>query len=458
MLRITYILLITCFLLPSCASSEVKVIPKPSQAQLTWQEAELGVLICYELHTFNEGRYNQALARITPISDANQFNPDNLDTDQWVKASKDAGAKFAILTASHESGFRLWQSQANPFCLSSIEWGDGKRDIVAEFIESCRKYDILPGIYLGTRWNAQLGVYDFKVTDQSTMTQDEYNQLIEAEVKEICTNYGDWFEFWFDGGAHGPDQGGPDILSIVQKYQPNALFYHNLERADARWGGSETGTVSYPCWATFPYVSTGAGETAKVAINANGFQLLKEGDPNGEYWMPAMSDAPLRGYKGHEWFWEPGDEDLIYPLDKLVDMYTKSVGRNSTLILGITPDTTGQIPAPDTRRLAELGEALDQVKPHGRAAQRRRFGVRQIETQDLASIRTIIIQEDITKGERVRKYQVKGKKDGNWILLSEGSCIGHKRIEIIDPITVSKVKLEILESIAKPKIKFFAAY
>jgi len=234
--------------------------------------------------------------------------------------------------------------------------------------------------------------------------------------------------------------------------------YETVPVSDARWGGSETGTVSYPCWATFPYVSTGAGETAKVAINANGFQLLKEGDPNGEYWMPAMSDAPLRGYKGHEWFWEPGDEDLIYPLDKLVDMYTKSVGRNSTLILGITPDTTGQIPAPDTRRLAELGEALDQVKPHGRAAQRRRFGVRQIETQDLASIRTIIIQEDITKGERVRKYQVKGKKDGNWILLSEGSCIGHKRIEIIDPITVSKVKLEILESIAKPKIKFFAAY
>ncbi len=49
-------------------------------------------------------------------------------------------------------------------------------------------------------------------------------------------------------------------------------------------------------------------------------------------------------------------------------------------------------------------------------------------------------------------------KDGNWILLSEGSCIGHKRIEIIDPITVSKVKLEILESIAKPKIKYFVAY
>ena len=457
MFRVTYIFLITCFLLPGCDKTDSQELPKPTQAQLNWQEAELGVLICYELHTFNEGRYNQRLARITPISDANQFNPDNLDTDQWVKASKDAGAKFAILTASHESGFRLWQSDANPFCLSSVNWGDAKRDIVAEFAESCRKYDILPGIYLGTRWNAQLGIYDFKVTDQSSITQEEYNQLIEKEVEEICTNYGDWFEFWFDGGAHGPDQGGPDILSIVQKHQPNALFYHNLDRADARWGGSESGTVSYPCWATFPYISTGAGESAKEAINANGFQLLKEGDPNGTYWMPAMSDAPLRGYKGHEWFWEPGDENLIYPLEKLVDMYTKSVGRNSTLILGITPDTTGNIPKPDVNRLKEFGNEI-QKKFGAIISEAGNFLPLQIKIPDETKITTIIIQEDIEYGERVRKYIIKGLKEGLWIQLSEGSCIGHKRIEIIDPIEVSKIKLEIVESTAKPKIKFIGVY
>jgi hypothetical protein len=30
----------------------------------------------------------------------------------------------------------------------------------------------------------------------------------------------------------------------------------------------------------------------------NDWQLLKEGDPDGRYYMPAMSDAPLRGYNG----------------------------------------------------------------------------------------------------------------------------------------------------------------
>lgn len=146
-------------------------------------------------------------------------------------------------------------------------------------------------------------------------------------VKEICTRYGPLFEIWFDGGASSPEKGAPDVLPIVKKYQPDCLFYHNDQLAEARWGGSESGTVPYPCWSTFPYPSTGAGEN----ISKNDFALLKHGDPSGQYWVPAMADAPLRGYNGrHEWFWEPGDEKHIYPLEDLVEMYYKSVGRNST--------------------------------------------------------------------------------------------------------------------------------
>ncbi|MGK0353593.1 MAG: alpha-L-fucosidase, partial [Planctomycetota bacterium] len=225
---------------PVAERSHEATAPLPTKVQLGWQRAELGVLISYDLHTFGDGRYNQRLARITPIKNIDRFAPAQLDTDQWIRAVKAAGARFAILTASHESGFRLWQSQANPYSLRSVKWGDGKRDLVGEFHASCRKYGIEPGIYLGTRWNAQLGVFDFKVTERSTITQPQYNALIEREVKEICTQYGDWFEFWFDGGAHGPEQGGPNVLALVTNHQPNAVFYHNLQRADARWGGSES--------------------------------------------------------------------------------------------------------------------------------------------------------------------------------------------------------------------------
>ena len=449
--------IISIFLLSSCQEINHKP-PKPIAAQVAWQDAELGVLVCYELHTFNEGRYNQAQARINPVLDPNQFNPLDLNTDQWVKAAKDAGARFAILTASHESGFRLWQSEVNDFCLKATKWGDGKRDIVREFIKSCHKYGIAPGIYLGTRWNAQLGVYDFKVTERSTISQEDYNRLIESEVDEICRNYGDWFEFWFDGGAHGPDQGGPDVLSIVEKYQPNALFYHNLQRADARWGGSETGTVPYPCWATFPYVSTGAGESAKEHFSANGFELLKTGDPDGSFWMPAMSDAPIRGFGGHEWFWEPGDEELIYPLNKLVDMYNHSVGRNSTLILGITPDTTGLLPGSDVIRLKEFGDEIRELYGEAICSRSGKGSEIFMKLPEEKVISRIVIQEDIEKGERVREYIIDCFTDGSWKTVAKGTCIGHKRIEIIEAQSVSKIRLRLTEAMDRPIIKNFSVY
>ena len=82
--------------------------PKPAPHQLKWHEAEMGVVFHYDLHVFDGQIYGQGNNRINPIEDYNIFNPEHLDTDQWVQAAKAAGAKFAILTATHETGFGLW--------------------------------------------------------------------------------------------------------------------------------------------------------------------------------------------------------------------------------------------------------------------------------------------------------------------------------------------------------------
>ncbi|MEM8712771.1 MAG: alpha-L-fucosidase, partial [Planctomycetota bacterium] len=434
---------------PVRVTSEAWSLPRPTPAQLAWQEAEFGVVFHYDLHVCGEGRYVQSRNRLEPIEDVNRFAPSQLDTDQWVQAAKAAGATFAILTGSHETGFRLWQSEVNPYCLSAVRWGNGERDIVAEFHASCMRHGLKPGVYLGTRWNSQLGVYDFKVTERSSMTQEEYNRLIEAEVTEICTRYGDWFEFWFDGGAHGPDQGGPDVLSIVERHQPGAVFYHNLQRADALWGGSESGTVGYPCWATFPYPATGSGESARPEISADGFRLLKHGDPAGRHWLPAMSDAPLRGRGGHEWFWEPGQDHLIYSREQLVDMYCRSVGRNSTLILGLTPDDRGLLPDADVLRLAELGADLSSMFEGLVSAP----GTELTFKGGARPVDLIVLQEDIRLGERVRRYRVEARSGGAWRTVAQGSCIGHKRIHRLDaPIQADGVRLVVERSAAAPRI------
>lgn len=437
-------------------------LPVPNPRQLAWQEAELGAVFHYDLHVFDGKKYGQNENRITPIINYQVFNPEKLNTDQWIKAISDAGFKFALITATHETGFALYQSDVNPFCMRALRFQDGKGDIVRDFVNSCRKYGIKPGVYLGIRWNAFLGVHDFKVQGDGEFRQNRqkwYNQLVEGMVKEICTNYGELFEIWFDGGADSPENGAPDVLPIVQQYQPNCLFYHNKQLAEARWGGSESGMVSYPCWSTFPYPSTGAGESAQANISINNFQLLKEGDPNGAFWVPAMSDAPLRGYNGrHEWFWEPGDEESVLPLGNLMDMYFKSVGRNSTLIMGLTPNPDGLLPDPDVKRLQEWGNEIRSKCGVSLASVSGKGRTIDLKLNRKREINQVIIQEDIAKGERIRKYTVLAFVGGKWKVICDGQSVGHKRIQQFNPVECSRVRLLINEAVAEPLVKSFSVF
>lgn len=420
-------------------------LPAPTAPQLAWQEAELGLVYHYDLHIFDDVRYKQKENRKTRFADPDIFNPVNLDTDQWIAAAKACGARFAIITASHETGFRLWQSDVNPFSVKALKWGDGKRDIVGEFIESCRSAGIRPGVYMGARWNGQLGVLNFKVTDASTITQQQYNRLIEREVEEICSRYGPLFELWFDGGILAPGDGGPDVLPIFERHQPDCLFYHSDQRRDARWGGTESGTVSYPHWSTIDLDLIKSG-----MWNDNVQKLLMHGDPDGPHWCPAMADAPLRN---HEWFWEPGDEEKLYSVEALVDMYYKSVGRNATLILGATPDSRGLVPDADMTLLDRFG---DEIRgrfsiPAGQTA-----GTGSMTVLDLPSparITHVDIGEDIRLGQCVRAYRVEALvPGGTWRTICSGESIGHRRIERVDPIDAAAVRLTATETAAETRI------
>jgi len=443
-------------------AQESTSVPLPTPAQLNWQNSELVAVFHYDLHVFDGKKYNQQVNRITPIEDINIFNPAKLDTDQWVRAARDAGCKIAILTATHETGFALYQSDVNPYCLKAVKWRDGKGDIVKDFVASCRKFGVQPGIYIGIRWNSFYGIHDFKIHGEGKFAenrQKHYNRMCEGMVEELMSRYGDLAIVWFDGGAYGPEQGGPDVLSVFEKHQPGCLFYHNLQRADMRWGGSESGTVPYPCWGSFPHKAIGAGETAREEIVANNFQLLKTGVPNGKYYMPAMSDAPLRGYNGrHEWFWEPGDEEHIYPLEKLMNMYYKSVGHNSSLILGLTPNAEGLMPGPDVKRLKEFGDEVSRRFSNPVAVVSGSGKKIVAKLPERQTVNHIVVEEDIASGERVRKFTLEGRTRKGWTTIFEGSCIGHKFIHRFEDMDVSALRLHVEESKGEAQILSLKIY
>jgi len=73
-------------------------------------------------------------------------------------------------------------------------------------------------------------------------------------------------------------------------------------------------------------------------------------------------------------------------------------------------------------------------------------------------ISQIVLQEDITKGERIRSFIVEAWIQDRWIMLCEGSVIGHKFIRVFNKVNTGKVRLIIDEAIDTPQIKNFAVY
>lgn len=460
MKKFLFLLLSMCPFIAKAQSENEIAIPSP--AQLVWQDAEITAVFHYDLHVFDGKVYDQNQNHITPIPDMNMFNPTHYDTDQWIRSVKGMGAKIAILTATHETGFALYQSDVNPYCLKAIKWKDGKGDIVRDFVNSCRKYGIKPGIYIGVRWNSFFGVYKFQTPNDGTEFQKNrqlfYNRMCEGMTRELMSRYGDLAIVWYDGGSMPSELGTMDVLPIVEKYQKNIIFYHNQQRSDIRWGLNEEGFANYPCWGAFPYWSMSPLKDG-IPIHLDRNKLFKHGDSHGKYYMPAMSDVPLRGYKGHSWFWEPNQEKCVYPLKSLMKMYEQAVGRNSTLIFGVTPDPRGLVPQPDSIRMAEFGTALKEKYSNPLKCCSGKGKKYEIKLTKPSEVSYFVIQEDISKGERVLQYQIQGKVDGRWDLLAEGSCIGHKRIEVLkEKKKVSAVRLIIKDALIEPIIKNFSVY
>ena len=89
--------------------SEAQIVV-PNQVQKNWADAEIGVLIHFDMPVFQPD-YNFRQWGTHP--DASVFNPTELNTDQWLEAASKLGAKYAVLVAKHCSGFSLWPTAAH---------------------------------------------------------------------------------------------------------------------------------------------------------------------------------------------------------------------------------------------------------------------------------------------------------------------------------------------------------
>ena len=450
MRRITLLGLSALFLF-ACSDRPENVVT-PSKAQIEWAEAEIGVLLHLDMPVFHP-EYNHRQYGTHP--DPMTFNPTELNTDQWIETAQKLGAKYAVLTAKHGSGFTLWPTKTHEYNISHCHYKDGKGDIVAEFVASCRKYGIKPGIYANMSTNGYLWVDNpGLVQPGSPITQEQYADIIKRQLTELWSNYGELFEVWFDGGILSPAQGGTDALALLRELQPRAIAfqgpygYENL----IRWVGNEVGTAPDPCWAT-----------ADSTTNSDGVQVVEglNGRPDAPFWCPGESDFTLRRQDsfGGGWMWHEGQDEMLYGLDELMKRYETSVGRNTNMLLGLVIDNRGLIPQADVQRASEYGKAIERRYGHPTATAHGKGCELVIKLKHPTSIDRLYLQEDIRYGERAMAWHVDAQlADGTTTALCQGTNIGHKRICTFPAVQATQLRLVIDESKAKPRIRQFAVF
>ncbi|MBQ7179755.1 MAG: alpha-L-fucosidase [Bacteroidaceae bacterium] len=438
-------------LLTSCKKADDGIV-NPTKVQVEWAEAEIGVLLHFDMPVYHP-EYNHREYGTHP--DPMTFNPTELNTDQWIETAKKMGAKYAVLTAKHGSGFTLWPTKTHDYNVSHCPYKDGKGDIVGEFVASCRKYGLKPGIYANMATNGYLWVDNpGLVQPGSPITQEQYGDIMNRQLTELWTNYGPLFEVWFDGGILSPKEGGTDALALLHKLQPKAIAfqgpygYENL----IRWVGNEVGTAPDPCWAT-----------ADSTTNSDGVKVVRglNGRPDAPYWCPGESDFTLRlnSSFGGGWMWHEGQDHMLYSVDELMRKYETSVGRNTNMLLGLVIDNRGLIPDADIKRAQEFGDAIRQ-RYGTPAAQTYGRGDRiELKLKEPRKADRLVIQEDIAKGERILQWHVEGTRpDGSTLTLCQGTNIGHKRIATFEPVELAALTLVADSCKARPVIRNLAVF
>lgn len=193
-----YILPIIASALLSTAFAQPKEI-LPTKAQLKWADAEIGVMYHLDMQVFEPTYEFRKDWNYQP--DVSKFNPKELDTDQWIKSAKAAGATYAVLVAKHCSGFSLWPTKAHEYSVKNSPWKNGQGDIVKDFIASCKKYGVRPGLYASASVNAFLRVNNpGRVLSGNAADQENYKEVVRTQLTELWSQYGELFEIWFDGG------------------------------------------------------------------------------------------------------------------------------------------------------------------------------------------------------------------------------------------------------------------
>lgn len=452
---------------------------RPSERQLRWQQLELTAFIHFGINTFTNKEWGDG------TEDPKIFNPEKLDTRQWLKVCKDAGFKQVILTAKHHDGFCLWPSKYTEHSVKNSPWKNGQGDIVKEMAAACKEFGIGFGIYLSP-WDRNSPYFGSMA----------YNDYFINQLTELLTQYGQIDEVWFDGANGEGPSGKKQVYEynrwyhLIRKLQPKATIA--VSGPDVRWVGTETGYGREMEW------SVVSGDQMRNEAIAENSQKVAEFAPKDMMdndlgsrkvlakakslvWYPAEIDVSIRP----GWFHHPEENSKVKSPDKLMDIYYSSVGRNGVLLLNIPPDKEGLINESDVNALQGFKRQMEETfadnvlksaqvtnatakkisilfdgkdNTYWKMSSKTAPYVLEFKMDQAKKFDVLSLQENLAMGQRVESFTLEYKVGEDWKKITEGSTIGYKRLLRFPAVTAKEVRLTILSSRLQPAIAEIGLY
>lgn len=432
----------------------ISVVPTPSQQRL--QDKPFYAFFHFGMNTANDREWGCG------SEVASDFDITKIKPEQWVKTVKAAGMTGVILTCKHHDGFCLWNTGTTDFNVMNSPMG---KDIVKAVSDECHKQGIEFGVYLSP-WDMH----------EPTYGTEQYNDYFIRQLTELCGNYGELFEVWFDGakGANAKafTYDWQRYYKLIRTMQPNANIAICGE--DIRWVGNEAGKARKNEYSVVPASLKQCEAIEKNSQNAEGDAArLQKVDTMDEdlgsrnilknnanlSWYPAEVDVSIR--KG--WFYHKKDDRTVKSARRLFKIYLTSVGNNCTLLLNIPPTDKGVICAKDVRNLKALGKKINDITAYPVLEQnigelKADQGYLEFNFDSEKKLKYFVISEDLAYSQRIEKFDLYIKKtNGSYKRAYQGTIVGAKKIVKLNKKAAGAV-LVIRQSRSTPHIKSVGFY
>jgi len=280
-----------------------------------WHEARFGMFVHWGLYS-QLGRHEWVMNRERiPVKEyetlAQTWKPKPKPAREWARLAKRAGMKYMVMTTKHHEGFCLWDTKQTPY--NAVQCGPG-RDLVAEYVEACREFDLKIGFYYSLMdWHHSDGVRCVK----DERARRRFLDFTQGCVRELLSNYGKIDILWYDVSwpLSSPELWeSKKMTGMARELQPHILV-NNRAQLPEDFGTPEE-------------------------------HIRPESE--GRAWEACMT------FNG-SWGWQSAPPEDWHSVRDVLKMLQQVTGGGGNLLLNIGPLPDGSVPEEAQTRLSQVG-------------------------------------------------------------------------------------------------------